>query len=408
MNPIPTATGGLTLDRIETLDQARFGHRQFPQIYVLPCGDWMVIFCWTDDAAFAKCGYLRSRDQGGTWETDGWATESGPLVQVDANSVAFFDSFYALHKGGDEYAIQACFSHDGGRTFGPPELSIPLHVPGAQTYTLAEMMTGYFALPCYPWNNFFKANGHPPIVPGWPDTAKKIVFGAGGPTSQSVRLADGRVIATTYCKGNKRGGADYWYASILESTDKGRSWKQISTLPWDDQFAGEQAMFGQHGFTEVALAQLTNGDLLTVIRAGSNQPMAQCRSSDAGRSWTRPVPVRLENTGEPAKGVMPVMHRLSDGSVACVYGRPGIRLMRDPTGTGEHWQHEIDLGAIERERASAAGGSLPGDYYSTENVGFTELSPGHLGVVYDLVGWQESSRKPWVRQSIRLAHLSVV
>jgi hypothetical protein len=269
------------------------------------------------------------------------------------------------------------------------------------------MMRMYFTLPCYPWNRYFKANGYPHIAPGWPETAKKIFFGAMGPTSNTVGLSDGRLISMAYCRGKRADvtAADYWFAYALESADRGKSWRHVGGVPWEPKFAGEEALFGGTGFTEAGLALLDSGELLIVLRSGSHQPMATCRSSDAGRTWSSPEVVKLEPTGEPARGVFPVLKRLSNGWLACVYGRPGIQLMVDETGTGRHWRHEIDLKAEEARRCERGG--APADFYSTENVGLAELAPGEIGITYDLAGWTESRDKEWVRQTIRMARLRV-
>jgi hypothetical protein len=80
--------------------------------------------------------------------------------------------------------------------------------------------------------------------------------------------------------------------------------------------------------------------------------------------------------------------------------------MTDSTGTGRHWRHEIDLAAHERD--SCARNGAPADFYSTENVGLAEVSPGELAITYDLAGWTESRDKPWVRQTIRMARLKTI
>jgi len=130
MFPLRSDSGRYELLSIDSISQVQFGHRQFPQIYVLPCGNWVVTFCWTDDAYFAKSRYLRSTDQGKMWTEGGWATDSGCLVPLGEEEVGLFDSYYPLHLQGDDYAIQACFSTDGGRTFGSVELRVPLYLPG--------------------------------------------------------------------------------------------------------------------------------------------------------------------------------------------------------------------------------------------------------------------------------------
>ena len=389
---------------IDSISQIQFGHRQFPQIRVLRNGDWLVSFCWTEDAYFAKSAFLRSTDRGRTWNEEGCGLESGCLIELRDGSLAFIDSFYPLHKGGDEFVMQACFAPDG-RTFGRVQYDIPLHCPDAQVISLAEMMRNYFALPCFPWNRFFKANGYPAIAPGWPETAKRIFFGGAGP-AQTVELSDGRLVSMSYCLG-RRGASTppgYTFSYALESADRGRSWRQIGSVPWSAEFEGEGALFGSTGFTEAGLAELADGVLLIVLRAGSGMPMAMSRSADGGRTWSQPSRIPLEDSGELARGVYPVLIRMTTGALACVYGRPGIHLMTDATGTGQHWRHEIDLRAVESDLCVRRG-AASADFQSTENVGLAEVAPGELAITYDLWGWTESAAAPSVRQTIRLARM---
>lgn len=402
-------TGTCVLHSLDSISQVQFGHRQFPQIHVMPCGDWVVTFSWTDDAFFSKAGLLRSRDQGRTWNEEGWSTDTGVIVPLGGNQVGIFDSYYPLDRGNGDFAVQSCFSSDGGRSFGPVDLCVPVHCPGAEVMTLADLMQAYFAIPCYPWNRFFKANGYPHIAPGWPETAKQIRFGGAGPSSNTVLLPDGRLISMNYCRSTigPRLPAGYYVAFALESGDRGRSWRQVGTVPWDSSFGGETALFGNSGFTEAGLARLADGTLLILLRAGSGLPLATSRSVDDGRTWSRPEVVSLENTGETAKGILPLLVRMASGWLAAVYGRPGIHLMIDRTGTGRHWQHEFEFKAIETRLATEQG-VTGNDFYSTENVGLAELVPGELAVTYDLWGWKEAADKPSVRQTIRMARLLVL
>lgn len=411
MLPLRTRTGRYQLVGIDTIAQIQFGHRWCPQPYVMNNGDWIVTFVWTDDAYFAKSGMLRSRDMGKTWIEQGMRADSGMLVHLGGDEYGLFDSFYPLHKGGDDFVFQGTYSSDGGHTWGPINFHIPFNCPDAEVSSLADMMKLYFTLPCYPWNRFFAANGYPTTSPGWPGTAQKILFGGAGPSHQTVVLDGGaRLISMNYCRGKRPTGvtADYSFAYALESTDRGRTWRHVGNVPWSAEFKGEEASFDNTGFTESGIAQLKSGELLIVLRAGSNMPLGTSRSSDFGRTWSPPKFVRLKNTGEDARGILPTVRRTQqpNDALACLYARPGIHLMTDATGTGDAWEHEIDLIDVERQLCRANGAA--DDFYSTENAGLVELSPGELAITYDLTGWTESKDKPWVRQSIRMARLKAV
>ena len=410
MIPFRTRTGRYELIAIDTVAQIQFGHRWFPQPYVMPNGDWIVTFSWTDDAYFAKGGLLRSRDKGKSWSEEGIRTDSGVLTHLGGDHYAFFDSYYPLHKTGDDFVCQGTFSEDGGKTWGPVNFHIPFNCPGAVVYSLADMMKLYFTLPTYPWNRFFAANGYPMTSPGWPGTARKIRFGGAGPSQHTVALDDGRLISMNYCRGKPPAGVnvDYFFAYALESADRGRTWRHVGNVPWTPEFKGEEALFGNTGFTEASIARVKGGELLIVLRAGSHLPMGMSRSNDFGRTWTKPQFIRLKNTDTPAAGILPTLCRTARpaDALACVYGRPGVHLITDATGTGNEWEHEIDLIDVERKLCRQRG--APDNFYSTENAGMTELLPGELGVTYELTGWTESKDKPWMRQTIRMARLRAV
>ena len=87
----------------------------------------------------------------------------------------------------------------------------------------------------------------------------------------------------------------------------------------------------------------------------------------------RPDPGRRQ-TSTGFKGVAPKLRRLSNGVLACTYGRPGpVTIMFSLDGTGKTWSHLTPI--------------FSG--MSTRYTDFIEISPGHLLVVYDSVpyGW---------------------
>lgn len=399
-------TGRFTIVSIETVVQIQFGYRWMPGLQVLPNGDWLLYFCWTEDAYFARSAFLRSSDRGHSWEEGGWPLDSGAAIPLPDGTLAFYDSFYPLWKEDGHMMIRGVWSKDYGRTFEPVNHHVILECSGAEISSLADIMKSYFTLTCYPWGSFFAANGYPRISPGWPQTATKILFSGAGPASTPVVAPDGRILCMSYCKAKNRPNRnlDHWMAYCLESADLGRSWRKTGEVPWSPAFGGETATFGNAGFTEADLALLPNGEMLALLRAGSGFPLATSRSADLGDHWSPPGFVELQNTGELAKGIRPTLVKMADGALACTYGRPGIHLICDPTGTGHHWQHEMDLRAIEDDLA-ARNGIDPASFGSSENVSLAELAPGELGIVYDFWQWTDSKAKPPIHHTIRLVRL---
>jgi hypothetical protein len=99
---------------------------------------------------------------------------------------------------------------------------------------------------------------------------------------------------------------------------------------------------GEVGFCEPDLEVLANGDILCMMRTGSDTPMYQSRSTDAGRTWSKPVCI-----GWP--GVKPHLRLLSNGVLACsagrgIYGHPQVTYaMFSIDGTGEEWEYPLSF-----------------------------------------------------------------
>jgi hypothetical protein len=148
---------------------------------------------------------------------------------------------------------------------------------------------------------------------------------------KGVKLPDGR-------------GATERFSHLLRSTDEGRTWNYFSTV-------------GPGG--EPAVVRLGSGEQTAVIRGDRDSRMKQTFSHDGGKTWS--VPVTLE-VGK----VLPDLALMSNGVLACSYGRPASCLMFSLDG-GKTW---------------------PSHHVISDKVGFNytsirELSPGRLLYVHD-------------------------
>ena len=196
-----------------------------------------------------------------------------------------------------------------------------------------------------------------------------------------IRANGGSLLATMYGHFER----DELYRSILvRSTDEGRNWQYFSTIasvesdPADDM--------GPNGLCEPSAIRLANGDLFCIMRTGSNSPMFQCRSSDDGVTWDEPRSAGL-------KGVQPDLCLLSDGVLACSYGRPGpVSLAFSEDGTGSAWTNVTEIFAEN----------------STRYTGMVEVEPNVILLVYDSVpkGWQPIAEQG-LMNSIRCALVRV-
>jgi len=140
-----------------------------------------------------------------------------------------------------------------------------------------------------------------------------------------VAMPDGELLATYY--GNRPGEAKY-HSGLLRSTDQGSSWEYLADIAYDPEAPSE-------GYCEPVMALLRNGDLLCMLRTGAG-PLYQTRSTDGGRTWSKPEQVMDH-------GVCPDLCLMGNGVLVCSYGRPNAGIMFSYDGTGNRWEDAHDL-----------------------------------------------------------------
>jgi len=148
---------------------------------------------------------------------------------------------------------------------------------------------------------------------------------------KSAKLPDGR------------NNTERW-SHLLRSTDEGRTWNYFSTI-------------GPGG--EPAVVRLSATEQTAVIRGDRDSCMKQMFSHDAGKTWTEPVSLEVGK-------VLPDLVLMSNGVLACSYGRPASCLMFSLDG-GKTW---------------------PSHHVISDRVGFNytsirEISPGRLLYIHD-------------------------
>lgn len=131
---------------------------------------------------------------------------------------------------------------------------------------------------------------------------------------------------------------------LMRSTDEGKTWTHFATI-------------GPGG--EPAVCRLNATEQVAVIRGDRNARMKQMFSHDGGRTWTQPVELEVGR-------VLPDLVLMSNGVLACSYGRPASCLMFSLDG-GKTW---------------------PVHRVLSERVGFNytsirEIAPGRLLYVHD-------------------------
>ncbi len=131
---------------------------------------------------------------------------------------------------------------------------------------------------------------------------------------------------------------------LMRSTDEGRTWTHFSTV-------------GPGG--EPAVCRLSATEQVAVIRGDRNSLMTQMFSHDAGKTWTKPVELEVGR-------VLPDLVLMSNGVLACSYGRPASCIMFSLDG-GKTW---------------------PSHHVVSDKVGFNytsirEIAPGKLLYIHD-------------------------
>jgi photosystem II stability/assembly factor-like uncharacterized protein len=150
-------------------------------------------------------------------------------------------------------------------------------------------------------------------------------------TRKGVKLPDGR------------NNTERW-SHLMKSRDEGKTWNYSSTV-------------GPGG--EPAVVRLSPSEWTAVIRGDRDSCMKQMFSHDGGKTWTEPVKLEVGK-------VLPDLVLMSNGVLACSYGRPASCLMFSLDG-GKTW---------------------PSHHVISEKVGFNytsirEISPGRLLYVHD-------------------------
>jgi hypothetical protein len=197
------------------------------------------------------------------------------------------------------------------------------------------------------------------------DTSKMQMYPDVWTFGSIVKALNGDLLSTMHARLER--DHKYYRNMLLRSSDGGKSWKQYSTISSVESDEKPWPGMGEEGPDETGIVRLADNRLYAIFRTGESGYLGQAWSSDDGKTWSR-----AEST--PFKGVAPRIMRLSNGVLACTYGRPGpVTIMFSLDGTGRKWTNITPI--------------FTG--MSTRYTDLIEVEPGKVLVVYDSVpyGW---------------------
>lgn len=245
----------------------------WPTIVRTRAGELIIVFSGDRDShicPWGKMELVRSWDQGKTW-SDPVVIRNTPLDDRDAGLV----------ETSDGTLISTWFTSVG---FGDN----PAYIAHAETLSqeVRERWMGH-------WTQRSTDSGVT-----WGDPVRSVGSTPHGP----IELDDGRLL---YLGSGTFDGTHG--LTTEESTDQGRSWQVIGTVPQPEGI----------GLGEPYLVETKAGKLIGMFRYGTSNLhekfMFQAESRDGGRTWTEPF--RTDILGYPAH-----MIRLEDDRILLVYG----------------------------------------------------------------------------------------
>jgi hypothetical protein len=126
---------------------------------------------------------------------------------------------------------------------------------------------------------------------------------------------------------------------ILRSTDNGRSFDFWGEIPYDPDPAADGKAAKRFGFSEHWLQFMPDGSALCLLRTDDGHgkgPLYQSRSTDNGKTWSRPEV--FDNLG-----VWPQMLTLKNGVTLAAYGRPGLYVRASTDPAGRKWGRRAEI-----------------------------------------------------------------
>ncbi len=285
-----------------------------PYVYDIGRGRLLLSIAEGPDALYEPYGVMISDDQGRTWSAvkdwDQTVATPLPMLRLKDGGVLGMSRWTWPQPDGTEVATTVRWDAE---VTGYTTIQSRLHLP-------AEFHTTSVPFTCE--RHVFEEADGALLMAGYSKT---------GPATPEGRRAGKR------------------FSHLLRSTDAGQTWNHL-------------AVMGPGG--EPAVARTGPGRMTAVLRTGPFRPFVQTFSEDDGRTWSAPVLIEVGS-------VCPDLVMMSNGLLACSYGRPAGCLMFSADG-GHTWTSH---------------------YVITDKTGFNysgivEVSPGRLLYLHDAGGLQ--------------------
>ncbi|WP_135549637.1 sialidase family protein [Paenibacillus cymbidii] len=126
-------------------------------------------------------------------------------------------------------------------------------------------------------------------------------------------------------------------AVFYRSADNGHSWQQIGTIPYTGDPAADTLWRDREGFSEPDVSFLPDGTIFCLLRTTDSNglgPLYESRSTDGGRTWSKPVVF-------DTIGVWPRLLTLGNGVTLASYGRTGLFVRGTTDPAAEVWGDKI-------------------------------------------------------------------
>jgi hypothetical protein len=152
-------------------------------------------------------------------------------------------------------------------------------------------------------------------------------------------MPDGSLTAVTYPNILDAGERFHFSTACWRSTDRGHTWRLQGRIAFVPDSLADPKASRRDGFTEPAFTRLRDGSLYCVLRTTDGNgvgPMYRTRSTDGGRTWSKPAVIA-------SNGVMPRLLRLQNGMLVLSSGRPGVQLRFSLSGLGDDWSEPVDV-----------------------------------------------------------------